>query len=105
MLHFAWDGITSFSVQPIKMVRNLGILLLICSIIFLLYLIINSIIENRLMMEEYILASIWFVAGIQTFSLGVIGEYVGKIYGEVKRRPRFIIQENLLMDGENKNER
>ena len=105
MLHFAWDGITSFSVQPIKMVRNFGVLLLTCSIIFFLYLVINSIIENSFKIQEYILASIWFVAGIQTLSLGIIGEYVGKVYGEVKRRPRFIIQENLLVDGDKTNER
>ena len=101
MLNFAWDGITSFSVKPIRLVLSLGIIILILSILMIIYSIIMKIIGNTVPGWTFIICSIWFIAGIQMISLGVIGEYIGKIYSETKQRPRFFIEENLLLGGSN----
>lgn len=95
MLNFAWDGITSFSVKPIRMVLNIGIIIFIISLIMMLYSIIVKLTGNTVDGWTFIVCSIWMIAGIQMLSLGIIGEYIGKIYNETKRRPRYIISENL----------
>lgn len=95
MLNFAWDGITSFSVRPIRMVLNVGIIIFIVSILVLLYCLIVKILGRAVNGWTFIVCSIWLVAGIQMLSIGIIGEYIGKIYSETKARPRFIISENL----------
>ena len=95
MLSFAWDGITSFSVKPIKMILNLGLLILVLSIVVLIYSLVVKLMGNTVDGWTFIVCSIWLVSGVQMFSIGLIGEYVGKIYNEVKRRPRYIISENL----------
>ncbi len=96
MLNFAWDGITSFSIKPIRMILFLGIGIFIVSIFVLLYCLIMKIIGNTVSGWTFIVCSIWLVSGLQMLSLGLIGEYIGKIYNETKRRPRYIISENLL---------
>lgn len=95
MLNFAWDGITSFSVKPIRLILNLGIVMLSVSLIVLIYFIIAKVMNWNVSDMVLLITSLWIVAGIQIISLGVIGEYIGKIYSEVKERPRFIISENL----------
>ena len=95
MLNFAWDGITSFSVKPIRLVLNLGIIIFALSLVMLLYCLIVKIIGKTVEGWTFIVGSIWLVSGIQMLSIGIIGEYVGKIYSETKRRPRYIIAENL----------
>lgn len=95
MLNFAWDGITSFSVRPIRLVLNVGIIIFIASILVLLYCLIIKLLGKAVTGWTFIVGSIWLVAGIQMLSLGIIGEYIGKIYSETKSRPRFIISENL----------
>lgn len=95
MLSFAWDGITSFSVKPIKFVLNLGILIFSISILILLYALIIKLLGKAVDGWTFIVGSIWLIAGIQMLSLGIIGEYIGKIYSEAKHRPRYIISENL----------
>ena len=95
MLNFAWDGITSFSVKPIRLVLNLGIIIFVLSLIMLLYCLIVKILGKTVEGWTFIVGSIWLVSGIQMLSIGIIGEYVGKIYSETKRRPRYIIAENL----------
>lgn len=95
MLNFAWDGITSFSVRPIRLVLNLGIIIFLVSIIILLYCLIVKLLGKTVEGWTFIVCSIWLVAGIQMLSIGIIGEYIGKIYSETKRRPRYIISENL----------
>lgn len=95
MLNFAWDGITSFSVKPIRMVLSIGIIVFIISIIMIIYSIVGKILGNNVSGWTFIVCSIWLIAGIQMLSLGIIGEYIGKIYNETKNRPRFIISENL----------
>lgn len=98
MLNFAWDGITSFSVKPIRMVLNIGIIMFVISIIMLIYALTVKILGNTVSGWTFIICSIWMIAGVQMLSLGIIGEYVGKIYSETKARPRFIIEKDLSND-------
>ena len=93
MLAFAIDGITSFSVKPIRMITSLGFIIFALSLIMLLYSIIIKIIGHADSGWASIICSIWMIGGIQLLSLGIIGEYIGKIYNETKSRPRFIIEE------------
>ena len=95
MLNFAWDGITSFSVKPIRLVLNLGILIFAISLLVLLYCLIVKVCGKAVTGWTFVVSSIWLVAGIQMLSIGIIGEYIGKIYSETKARPRFIVSENL----------
>lgn len=95
MINFAVDGITSFSIKPIRLILNVGIIIFIISIIMILYALINKIIGNTVSGWTFIVCSIWLIAGVQMMSLGVIGEYIGKIYNETKRRPKYIIEYNL----------
>lgn len=95
MLAFAWNGITSFSIKPIRFVLVMGLIILSISILMLLYFLIIKIIGNAVEGWTFIVGSIWLIAGIQMFSIGLIGEYIGKIYSETKHRPRYIISENL----------
>lgn len=96
MINFAWNGITSFSIQPIRMILVLGILIFIISIGIIFYSFIRKLTGNTVTGWTFIVCSIWLIAGIQMASIGMIGEYIGKIYQETKRRPRYIISENLL---------
>lgn len=95
MLNFAWDGITSFSVKPIRMVLNLGLIMFVISLLIMIYSITIKLVGYAVDGWTFIVCSIWMIAGIQMLSLGLIGEYIGKIYKEVKARPRFIIDEDL----------
>ena len=96
MLSFAWDGITSFSVKPIKLVLNIGLIILFLSAAMIIYSIIRKLTGDTVSGWTFIVCSIWFIAGIQMLSIGIIGEYIGKIYSETKQRPRYIISANLL---------
>ena len=98
MLNFAWDGITSFSVKPIRMVLNIGIIMFAISIIMLIYALTVKILGNTVSGWTFIICSIWMIAGVQMLSLGIIGEYIGKIYSETKARPRFVIEKDLSND-------
>lgn len=96
MLNFAWDGITSFSVKPLRMICTIGFIILFVSVVIMLYSLIRKLTGNTVDGWTFLSISIWFIGGIQMISLGIIGEYIGKVYTEVKARPRFIIGENLL---------
>ena len=96
MLNFAWDGITSFSVRPIRFILILGVLIFIISCAITLYCIIVKLLGNTVTGWTFLACSIWMLAGVQMLSLGIIGEYVGKMYNETKARPRYIISRNLL---------
>ena len=98
MINFAWNGITSFSIKPIKMILHLGIIIFILSIFTITYSIIRKFTGHTVSGWTFIVCSIWFVAGLQMLSLGIVGEYIGKIYNEVKARPRYIISENLELE-------
>ena len=95
MLAFAIDGITSFSVKPLRLITTVGLVIFVVSLLMLLYTLISWIGGHAVLGWTSTLASIWMIGGIQLLSLGVIGEYVGKIYNETKRRPRFIIDRYL----------
>ena len=98
MLNFAWDGITSFSVKPIRMILDLGIFICMISFVVLIYALTVKILGNTVSGWTFIICSIWMIAGVQMLSLGIIGEYIGKIYSETKARPRFIIEKDLSND-------
>ena len=91
MLSFALEGITSFSVKPIRLILIVGIIMFISSLIALLYFLILWIIGKTIQGWTTVVTSIWMLGGIQLLCLGVIGEYIGKIYIESKARPKFII--------------
>lgn len=93
MLSFAFEGITSFSVKPIKYITATGFLMFLLSIIILIYSIVQKIRGNVITGWTSLTISIWFIGGLQLVALGLIGEYIGKIYKEVKRRPLFLIEE------------
>lgn len=91
MLSFAFEGITSFSVKPIRLILTIGIIMFISSLIALIYFFILWIIGKTVQGWTTVVTSIWMLGGIQLLCLGVIGEYIGKIYIESKARPKFII--------------
>ena len=95
MLNFAFDGITSFSVKPIRMVTTLGIIIFAISILMLIYFLITWCIGWTVPGWTSIVVSVWAIGGLQLLAIGIIGEYIGKIYMETKARPKFIVQEYL----------
>lgn len=96
MLNFAWDGITSFSVKPIRLVLNVGVVILFLSFLMILYSVIQKIFGNTVDGWTFIVCSLWLLGGIQMLSLGIIGEYIGKIYSETKARPRYLVTDYLV---------
>ena len=96
MLNFAWDGITSFSVKPIRLVLNVGVIILFLSFLMILYSIIQKVLGNTVDGWTFIVCSLWLLGGIQMLSLGIIGEYIGKIYSETKARPRYLVTDYLV---------
>ena len=95
MLNFAWDGITSFSVKPLRFICSIGFIILLISIGIMIYSLIRKITGNTVDGWTFLAISIWFIGGLQMISIVIIGEYIGKMYNETKKRPRFIISENL----------
>lgn len=95
MLSFAFEGISSLSIKPIKMISNLGLLITIISFITLIWFFFVKLYGTTTAGWASIIASIWLIGGIQLLCLGVIGEYIGKIYKETKHRPRYIIESVL----------
>lgn len=96
MLGFAMDGITSFSVRPIRLISFLGALVLLASAVAFVVVLATKLLGYTVAGWSSMQCSIWFLGGVQMLSLGVIGEYVGKIYAEVKHRPRYFIEKSLL---------
>lgn len=95
MLSFAVDGITSFSVKPIRILSGLGLSLVLVGVGIFIYSLIQYFNGQTTAGWTSVLISLWFIGGMIMISLGVVGEYVGKIYLESKNRPRFIIQNFL----------
>jgi glycosyltransferase involved in cell wall biosynthesis len=95
MIAFALDGVTSFSVKPLRIIANLGILVSVLSVLGLLYALISYFTGNAVAGWTAIVCSIWLLGGIQLLCIGVVGCYVGKIYSEVKDRPRYTIEQLL----------
>ena len=95
MLAFAFDGITSFSVKPIRMICAFGLLVFLISIAMLIYSIVIHYIGKTVPGWSSLIVSIWALGGLQLLAIGIVGEYIGKVYMEVKERPRFCIQDIL----------
>ena len=95
MISFALDGITSFSVKPLKLISNLGILISVLSVFGLLYALVSYFAGWAVSGWTAIVCSIWLLGGLQMLCLGVVGGYIGKIYSEVKARPRYRVEEHL----------
>lgn len=96
MLRFAIDGITSFSVKPLKLISNIGIIICILSIIGFIYALVSVLMGVAAAGWASLMCSIWFLGGLQMFSIGIVGTYVGKIYSEVKARPRYKIEKEII---------
>lgn len=92
MLSFAFDGITSFSISPIRMISAFGAIVCVIAVVMAVYAIVQKLMGHAGMGWASLMVSIWFIGGVQLLSVGLIGEYIGKLYKEVKRRPRYIIE-------------
>lgn len=101
MLALAMEGITSFSVKPIRLITMLGFLILLVCLLAFIYIFISFFCGNAVSGWTSLMFSIWGLGGIQLLAVGVIGEYVGKVYFEVKNRPKYII-EQATEDNQNK---
>ena len=95
MLALAWEGVTSLSIQPIRMITWLGLFIFLVSLIMIIYSVISFFVGATVSGWTSTLCSIWALGGLQLLAIGIIGEYIGKIYMETKRRPRFIIERYL----------
>lgn len=95
MLNFAIDGITSFSVKPLRLITTFGLLFMLISICIIGYALYEYLIGKTIVGWTSLLVSLWFIGGAILTAIGVIGEYVGKIYKEVKRRPRYFIEKEI----------
>ncbi len=100
MLSLAFDGITSLSIKPIRIITGIGGFVALFSFIFIIYSFVGFFTGNTVPGWASTSSIICFLCGVQLLSLGVIGEYIGKIYLETKRRPRFIISERTSEDSE-----
>lgn len=95
MLSFAFDGITSFSVKPIRFILSLGLLVFLVSLGILIYSVVRYFIGATVSGWSSLMVSVWALGGLQLFAIGIIGEYIGKVYLETKGRPRFAVQDIL----------
>ncbi|MFC4182126.1 glycosyltransferase family 2 protein [Saccharococcus thermophilus] len=96
MIAFALDGITSFSITPIRMISLLGFVSFFVSVLFGIYFLVLKFTGYTQTGWTSLITSIWLLGGLQLIALGLIGEYIGKIYKETKRRPRYIIDLDLF---------
>ena len=95
MLQFAFEGITAFSIKPLRLITVLGVLIFTVSVAMIVYFIVNYFYGNTISGWASIACSLWGIGGLILFSIGIVGEYIGKIYLETKRRPRFHIEKYL----------
>lgn len=95
MLSFAFDGITSFSVKPIRFILSLGLIVFLVSIGILIYSLFRYFMGATVLGWSSLMVSVWALGGLQLFAIGIIGEYIGKVYLETKGRPRFALQDIL----------
>ena len=95
MLSFAFEGITSLSIRPIRVITSLGAIVLLLSIIMMIYTFARHINGETVSGWSSLIISIWALGGLQIFCIGIIGEYIGKVYLETKARPKYIIKELL----------
>lgn len=98
MLSFAVEGITSLSTKPIRLITGLGFFIFLISIIILIYSLVRHFMGETIVGWTTLMVSVWGIGGLILLSLGVVGEYIGKIYLETKARPRFIVEDFLHED-------
>ncbi len=96
MLAFAFDGITSLSVKPLRLITLAGMLVSAVSFVAIIVTLITKLVGFTVTGWTSMICAIYFLGGVQLLGIGVIGEYVGKIYNETKARPRFIISETTF---------
>lgn len=92
MLAFATDGITSLSIKPIRLITSCGVLIFAVSLLMLLYSVIQHFLGHTVAGWTSMIVSIWAIGGLQLLAIGIVGEYIGKIYLETKERPKYIIE-------------
>lgn len=92
MLQLAFDGITSFSIKPIRMITTLGMIIFLASIAILIYSLVVNATGHTVQGWTSTVISVWILGGLQLFAIGIVGEYVGKVYMETKKRPKYIIE-------------
>lgn len=95
MLSFALDGITSFSVKPLRFIVYLGLFFILIALAAIVYALVSYFQGHVVPGWSSLLVSLWFIGGAILLAVGIIGEYVGKIYSEVKRRPRYFIEQSV----------
>jgi len=95
MLRFAIEGVTSMSTKPIRMVTILGIVIFIMSLAMIAYTITIYFMGDTVSGWSSMICSLWSIGGLILLSIGIVGEYIGKIYLETKQRPRFIVEKKL----------
>ena len=96
MLNLAFDGITSFSIRPIQIITITGTVMLILAFAMLIYVVVSRIMGHYVPGWSSLMLSVWFIGSVLTISIGVVGTYIGKMYMEIKRRPRYIIEKRLI---------
>lgn len=95
MLALAFNGITSFSIKPISLITGLGVAIIVCCVLAAIYALVSYFTGNVEPGWTSLILSIWFIGGVQLLSIGLVGQYIGKIYVEVKHRPRYNIEKIL----------
>lgn len=96
MISFAFDGVTSFSIKPMNFIMGTGVFMILLTIIAGIYAIVSYSTGNVVSGWTSLILSLWFIGGLVLFSLGLVGQYIGKIYIEVKERPRYLIEKELM---------
>lgn len=96
MINFAVDGITSFSVVPLRIISGIGMAVSLFSVVVLIYALVAKLTGNTSAGWATIIGSIWLIGGVQLMCIGILGEYVGKVYKEVKARPHYLIDEAII---------
>jgi len=100
MLQFALEGITSFSIKPLRLITLLGVFLFVISIAMIAYFFVMYFSGHTISGWASIACSLWGIGGLIIFSIGIVGEYIGKIYMETKHRPRYHVEQFLLKGNE-----
>ncbi|MBQ8824031.1 MAG: glycosyltransferase family 2 protein [Ruminococcus sp.] len=102
MLAFAWEGITSLSIRPIRFITAIGAFLFIVSIAMLVYSLVRHLLGYTIVGWTSLIVSIWAIGGLQLLAIGIVGEYIGKVYMEAKERPKYIIEKYLSDEEDSK---
>ena len=97
MLAFAFEGVTSLSVKPIRMITALGFAIFLMTLVMMVYVLIRHILGYTVVGWSFLAMSVWGIGGLQLLGIGIVGEYIGKIYLETKSRPRYHIDRTVNM--------